>query len=238
MTAPGHRLPAAPLLLALAALSAISLAGPADARAQGKKGGDWQEPDAGSVPNRFGALIHVAGKAGEYALMFQNEQGEIRIVEMSGSKVPQQAFLLRRAEPDSKAKPEPGQKWRDAEAGVIPASFGAVVSFTGTKNNYGLVFKNDEGELRLIDFQGTQVKKLAKRIDRKEAVSAKEGDGPGGWKEEAVGRIPAEFGPLVAVMGTSPQLSFVFQDESGQIRIIDLSGSRVPQKATKISREY
>jgi len=238
MTGPRLLRPVPALLLALAALLGLSSAGAECARGQGKKGGEWQEPDAGSVPNRFGALIHVAGKAGEYAMMFRNEAGEIRIVELSGNKVPQQAFLIRRAEPEGKPKAEPGQKWRDAEAGVVPASFGDVVSFTGTKNNYGLVFKNEEGELRLIDFQGTQVKKLAKRIDRKDAVSAKGAEGPGGWKEEPIGVVPPEFGPLVSVMGVSPQLSLVFQDESGQIRIIDLSGTRVPQKATKISREY
>jgi len=226
------------ILLALAALSIASLCGGQPALAQGKKAGEWQEPDAGSVPNRFGALIHVAGKAGEYALMFRNEAGEIRIVELTGNKVPQQAYLILRAEPDSKEKPEPGQKWRDSPAGVVPAAFGEVVSFTGTKNNYGLVFENEAGELRLIDFQGTQLKKLAKRIDRKDAASTRSAEGPDGWKEEAIGMVPAAFGPLVSVMGTAPQLSFVFQDESGQIRIIDLSGNRIPTKATKISREY
>lgn len=237
MTGPRHLRAVAALLLGVLTSILLGAAAPDLVQAQGKKG-EWQEPDAGSVPNRFGALVHVAGKAGEYALMFRNEAGELRIVELTGNKVPTQAFLIRREEPESKTKPEPGEKWRDAEAGVIPASFGDVVSFTGTKNNYGLVFRNEEGEIRLIDFQGTQVKKLAKRIDRKEAVSAKPVEGPDGWKEESIGSIPAAFGTLIDVMGASPQLSLVFQDESGEIRIIDLTGNRVAERATKIGREY
>lgn len=238
--APSHRARArGRIALGIALFLGISLAGAPSAFAQGKKGGEWQEPDAGSVPNRFGTLIHVAGTAGNYSMMFRSEAGELRIVELTGGKVPQQAILIRRAEPESKPKADPGQKWKESEAGVIPASFGEIVSFTGTKNNYALIFQNGDGEIRLIDFKGSQVSKTAKRVDRKDPVASSKEPGPNGWKEESIGVIPAGFGPLVAVMGASPQLSFVFQAEDGEIRIVDFSGgARLPQKATKVGREY
>lgn len=57
----------------------------------------WKETDAGAIPNSFGELININGTNGNYSLVFENSEKEIRIVDLRGSKLPVRAILVRRA---------------------------------------------------------------------------------------------------------------------------------------------
>lgn len=48
-------------------------------------------------------------------------------------------------------------KWIEVEAGLVPAEFGDLASFTGTPNNYTLVFKDDGGTLRVVSLRGNKI---------------------------------------------------------------------------------
>ena len=59
------------------------------------------------------------------------------------------------------------KKWRVTEIGEIPNEYGDLVAAVGEPLNWGLVFKNSDNEIYLVEFRGSQLGNSAKLIKRK-----------------------------------------------------------------------
>ena len=56
----------------------------------------------------------------------------------------------------------------EAKAGVIPSVYGDLVNVAGSKGNYILTFKDDDGTLRIVELQaGNKLPKRLTMIERK-----------------------------------------------------------------------
>ncbi len=87
------------LLLGVAAAGGYSLGD--SAMAAGKKGKDkgekkWLEVDIGKIPNEFGDLVGFSGQPNNWGFLFKNSDGELRLVEYRGGKLPNRNFLITR----------------------------------------------------------------------------------------------------------------------------------------------
>ncbi len=204
----------------------------------GKKGESWQETNVGSVPTHFGDLVTIAGLPGSYTMVFRNSDGDLRLVELSGKQVPKIATVIHRKEQEPKEKSREKESWKETRVGIIPESFGELTSFTGTRGNYTMIFLNGDGEIRIIGYQGTQLKQAASVIERKDGASALQRVKKEGWDQTPIGSIPPAFGALVTVSGTTSQRSLIFQSDDGEIQIVELKGSLLGKISTKVSREY
>ncbi|MGE4618775.1 MAG: hypothetical protein AAEJ04_03085 [Planctomycetota bacterium] len=58
------------------------------------------------------------------------------------------------------------------------------------------------------------------------------------WRYTEAGTVPTEFGELIQVNGTSGNYTLVFQDTEKVIRLVDLRGGKIPQRAISIQRKY
>jgi hypothetical protein len=58
------------------------------------------------------------------------------------------------------------------------------------------------------------------------------------WRYTEAGTVPTEFGELIQVNGTSGNYTLVFQDTEKMIRLVDLRGGKIPQRAISIKRKY
>ena len=58
------------------------------------------------------------------------------------------------------------------------------------------------------------------------------------WRYTEAGTVPTEFGELIQVNGTSGNYTLVFQDTEKVIRLVDLRGGKIPQRAISIKRKY
>ncbi len=57
--------------------------------------------------------------------------------------------------------------WKEVEIGVVPTEYGELVSMAGTTNNYTLVFKAQDGDLRIVEFRGNRINPKALLLRRK-----------------------------------------------------------------------
>lgn len=57
-------------------------------------------------------------------------------------------------------------KWKEVEVGSVPSNFGDLVAFTGSTSNYAMIFKDDEGNLRIVEYRGNKVTPRASKIAR------------------------------------------------------------------------
>ena len=56
--------------------------------------------------------------------------------------------------------------WKDVPIGVVPTKFGELVNFTGSTTNYAMVFRAEDGALRIIEFRGSKLNPRALLIKR------------------------------------------------------------------------
>ena len=56
--------------------------------------------------------------------------------------------------------------WRETDAGVVPTSFGELVTINGSNGSYTLVFQNSEKEIRIIDLRGSKLPVRAMLVRR------------------------------------------------------------------------
>lgn len=57
-------------------------------------------------------------------------------------------------------------KWKEVEVGSVPSKFGDIVAFTGSTSNYAMIFKDDEGNLRIVEYRGNKVTPRASKVTR------------------------------------------------------------------------
>lgn len=67
-----------------------------NAEAQNKKKPAFTEVVIGEVPNEFGKLASVSGTSNNALLCFQNDKGEVRLLEFRGNKLTPRAFKVNR----------------------------------------------------------------------------------------------------------------------------------------------
>jgi|GEM_PF-957948 hypothetical protein len=83
-------------ICALAAWQGLSPGSTSTAEAQSKKKVRWNFTLAGSVPTEFGELITVNGTSGNYTMVFQDTDKNVRLVDLRGGKVPSRAIVIDR----------------------------------------------------------------------------------------------------------------------------------------------
>ena len=57
--------------------------------------------------------------------------------------------------------------WKEVSIGMVPTEFGELVGFTGTIGNYAMMFKAQEGDLRILEFRGNRINPKALVLKRK-----------------------------------------------------------------------
>lgn len=50
----------------------------------------------GAVPTEYGEFTGIAGSQSDWMLAFRNERGEVRLIHLRGSELPQEALLIQR----------------------------------------------------------------------------------------------------------------------------------------------
>jgi len=89
-------------------------------------------------------------------------------------------------------------------AGVVPNSFGDLLTATGALNRQTLVFQNTTREIRFVEVNGPKLQKTAylfKSSSNNSAEVLKDTDSE--WQDVEVGTIPERFGTLRGVFGRS-----------------------------------
>ncbi len=56
----------------------------------------WKQQVAGVIPTEFGELLSVNGTAGNYSLVFRDNEKLLRIVDLRGGKVPNRTLVIQR----------------------------------------------------------------------------------------------------------------------------------------------
>jgi len=83
-------------IFALDAWQGASSGSSATAEAQSKKKTRWNFTQAGTVPTEFGELITVNGTSGNYTMVFQDTDKNVRLVDLRGGKIPPRAIVFDR----------------------------------------------------------------------------------------------------------------------------------------------
>ncbi|HIG06632.1 MAG TPA: hypothetical protein EYQ08_13060 [Planctomycetes bacterium] len=83
-------------IFALNAWQGFSPGSSATAEAQSKKQIRWNFTQAGTVPTEFGELITVNGTSGNYTMVFQDTDKNVRLVDLRGGKIPPRAIVIDR----------------------------------------------------------------------------------------------------------------------------------------------
>ncbi|MBT5737953.1 MAG: hypothetical protein HN891_03200 [Planctomycetes bacterium] len=83
-------------IFALSAWQGVSPGSTSTAEAQSKKKPRWNFTQAGTVPTEFGELITVNGTSGNYTMVFQDTDKNVRLVDLRGGKVPSRAIVIDR----------------------------------------------------------------------------------------------------------------------------------------------
>ena len=149
--------PSFPLSFGVIGLALLAMGTPQLLDAGRSADAPWKEVDAGKVPNEFGDLLCVTGSAGNQVCVFVDPDDRIRIVDF-GNKVSGSCTLIQRCPTPRK----PGKQWKDPAtgwtetlAGVIPHRFGDLLDVDGQERRYRLSFRDGEGSIRIVEFQGT-----------------------------------------------------------------------------------
>lgn len=103
-----------------------------------------------------------------------------------------------------------------AEAGVVPKSYGKLITAIPDSIGTGLVFEGSDGTIRFVSVTGMKEGELA-RYDTKPEH----------------GGIPRAYGHLVAAVVNHGATALVFEDVKGTIRFVTMAG--VTEK--ELSRE-
>ncbi|MEE8142480.1 MAG: hypothetical protein V3T77_05225 [Planctomycetota bacterium] len=87
------------LLLVLVAVAGYSLGSmtTSTATAQNKKKGVWQDIAIGEIPTNYGDLVAFGGAPNNWGLVFKNNEGELRIIEFRGGKLPNRSYIIKRS---------------------------------------------------------------------------------------------------------------------------------------------
>ncbi|OUW47060.1 hypothetical protein CBD41_01510 [bacterium TMED181] len=63
---------------------------------EAQSGPKWKEQVAGVIPTEFGELLTVNGTAGNYSLVFRDNDKILRIVDLRGGKIPNRSLVIQR----------------------------------------------------------------------------------------------------------------------------------------------
>ena len=84
------------LFSAFAWLTGIPSPMSANSVVEAQSGPKWKEQVAGIIPTEFGELLTVNGTAGNYSLVFRDNDKILRIVDLRGGKVPNRTLVIQR----------------------------------------------------------------------------------------------------------------------------------------------
>jgi len=105
--------------------------------AAGNQGGEHAPPTHGSVPKSYGRLVAAIADNIGTGLVFEDSEGTIRFVSMTGRK---EGELVRYDQTPTH--------------GGLPKSYGHVVTAVVNSQGTALVFEDDKGVLRLVSVVG------------------------------------------------------------------------------------
>jgi len=95
-----------------------------------------------------------------------------------------------------------------AEAGVVPKSYGKLVTAIADSIGTGLVFEDAQGVIRFVSVTGMKEGELARYDSKPEH-----------------GGIPKSYGHLVSAVVNHGAVGLVFEDSKGVIRFVTMTGA-------------
>lgn len=74
--------------------------------------------------------------------------------------------LLTKGEAMAQKKKPKKSPYNEISIGTVPTEYGDLISVSGTRSNSLLAFKNEKGEVRLLEFRGNKITPSCFRVDR------------------------------------------------------------------------
>jgi hypothetical protein len=125
--------------------AAVAYAAPQNQGYAGAQAGSAGQPTQGSVPKAYGHLAAAIADQIGTGLVFEDKDGVIRFVSMTGMMEGQLARYD-----------------QTPTHGGIPKSYGHLVAAVVNGNNTGLVFEDSEGVIRLVTMAGKKEGELTR----------------------------------------------------------------------------
>ena len=211
------------------------------------------------------AVSGTRGKGGGYTFVFSDDDQNIRLVFLQGNRLKKEASLYtvdalassesvesaptkrpkRRAETRPSVAPPAPDGWSDVLEGSIPEHFGTLIAAASNDQRTTLTFQAGFGELTTFNVQPGKSPKSARLILRtvpsKEELRGRDQEDKElrkkgfDWKISYAGVIPDAYGDLHRI-DVQLQLSMLFQDPEGQLRLVQIQGNNVPDELSRIER--
>ena len=128
-------------------------------------GFDWEINRLGVIPDAYGEFHSISGQS-SLSLVFQDEEKQLRIVDLPVNKLKTEVSLIERPTATMKKAKTDAEGWLTTPIGAIPEEFGALRSVTGkSKFQQVFIFQAEAGEIRLIERTGLMLPNKLSRVD-------------------------------------------------------------------------
>ena len=215
----------------------------------------WEEAYSGGIPKQLGTLAQVTASGKRCTFVFQSPTwNDLYLIEFLSPRLKNLAIPIYTQSPKSWSKEERKARrtWEmglgkigwpapsSSNIGWLPDYLGTLTATSGSlgEQDLNLVFQSDE-DLRVVSVRG-KLSKSVEWIQRPDFEVRKKRSRSPGWTDQPIGGLPTTFGELKAIcrIGEARQRLLVLQNDEGEIRIIEMLGSQIPERVTRIEREY
>ncbi len=215
----------------------------------------WEEVYSGGIPTHFGALVQVTASGKRCTFIFQSlTWNDLYLIEFLSPRLKNLAIPIYGENPKSWSKEERKERrtWESdlskigwpapsrSHMGWLPNHLGHLTATSGSlgEQDLNLIFQFEE-DLRILSVRG-KVSKSVEWIQRPEFEIRGKRKRSDGWIDQPIGELPNAFGELKSIcrIGEARQRLLVLQNDQGEIRVIEMMGSQIPQRVTRIEREY